>query len=146
MKHKINLYRLERSDQGTRGFLIADSNFYCYTMELPWRDNARSISCIPAGEYDVKIKVSAKYGKVYYIKEVPDRSHILIHSGNFAGDTSKDFKTHSKGCILLGQKKGYFSNQKAVLNSKLTIKKFMKYMNDEPFILKIYESLTGGTE
>jgi len=144
MKHRINLYRLERCDHGTRSFLIADNTFSCYVMELPWRDNTRCMSCIPPDEYDVEIRTSAKYGQVYWVKNVPGRSDILIHSGNYAGDSTKGYKTHSQGCILLGKEKGWLARQWAVLNSKLTIKAFMKYMKEEPFKLKIYESFSGG--
>lgn len=136
MEPVVYIYRQERSDHGTFGQLRYE-DFACYTLELPWRDNQRNISCIPTGEYDVDIRLSPKYGRIYWVRRVPDRSYILIHSGNWAGDTSKGLKTHVNGCILLGQKKGWLQGQRAILNSRITVRQFMEKLIYEPFTLKI---------
>jgi len=134
----VFLVRTVTSDQGTEGFLTQlESEFFCRTLELPWRDNQRSISCIPAGEYIVRIRQSPKYGKIYWVTNVPDRNWILIHSGNVAGDVKKGFRTHVQGCILLGKKHGYLYDQRAVLTSRPTVKSFMRTMNYESFKLTI---------
>ena len=138
MERIATLCRLKRSDQGTRGMLFVDG-FHCHTLELPWRKNKRGLSCIPAGEYIVKIRISPKYGKIYWVTEVTNRSFILIHSGNWAGDVKKGYKTHVNGCILLGQRRGLLLGQWAVLNSRITINRFMNEMENEPFTLKILE-------
>ena len=134
----VHLCRLKRSDQGTRGMLFADG-FSCHTLELPWRKNKRNISCIPAGDYEVKIRISPKYGEIYWVTNVPNRSFILIHSGNWAGDRTKGYKTHVNGCIALGQKRGLLAGQWAVLNSRITVRRFMEEMDNKPFTLKILE-------
>lgn len=135
----VHLFRLKRSDQGTEGLLVHD-DFTCRTLELPWRENQRQISCIPAGEYDVEVRLSNKYGRVYWVRRVPNRTYILIHSGNFAGDKSKGYKTHVMGCILLGKKMGYLGNQIAILNSRITVRAFTEMMDYEPFKLRIQEA------
>lgn len=132
----VFLIRTGSSDQGTNGMMFTNG-FFCYTLECPWRDNQRSISCIPQGEYTVIQRASPKYGKIYWVTEVPNRSYILIHSGNYAGDVSKGYKTHVNGCILLGQKMGTLSGQKAVLNSRVTVNKFMNETGMQPLKLKI---------
>jgi len=132
----VYLLRTQTSDQGTKGVLITDG-FMCKTLELPWRDNQRSISCIPEGEYDVVIRQSPKYGSVYWITKVPDRSWILIHAGNWAGDVDKGFKSHVNGCVLLGQNHGFLAEQLAVLNSRVTVRKFRNVMEDKPFKLNV---------
>lgn len=139
MEQYVHLCRLKRSDQGTEGILLYNQS-NCRTLELPWRDNQQQVSCIPPGEYDVEIRISNKYGRIYWVKNVPDRSYILIHSGNFAGDTSKGYKSHVMGCILLGQTAGYLGGQVAVLNSRVTVRRFMEDMNYEPFKLRIMEA------
>jgi hypothetical protein len=136
---EVNLFRMSRSDHGTEGMLTA-GDFNCKTLELPWRDNQRQISCIPPGEYKVELRLSNKYGRIYWVRKVPDRTYILIHSGNYAGDKSKGFKTHVMGCILLGKTHGFLGGQRAVLNSRLTVRKFMREMNYQPFQLNILES------
>lgn len=52
---------------------------------------------IPAGEYTVKNLYSPKFGRMMLrLVDVPDRSGILIHQGNYA--------RQSRGCILVGFK------------------------------------------
>jgi len=139
MENYVHLCRLRRSDQGTEGVLLFNQT-HCYTLELPWRNNQRQISCIPPGNYDVEIRLSNKYGRIYWVRHVPNRSYILIHSGNFAGDVKKGFKTHVMGCILLGKVMGYLGGQRAVLNSRITVRAFMESMDYEPFKLRIEEA------
>lgn len=136
---QVEILRLRRSDQGTEGILISEE-FNCKTLELPWRENQRQISCIPPDIYNVEIRISNKYGRVYWIRNVPNRSYILIHSGNYAGDKEKGFKTHVMGCILLGKKSGFLGKQVAVLNSRIAVRQFMEYMDYEPFQLRIKEA------
>lgn len=140
---QVYLFRSVVSNQGTQGILITE-NFVCRTLELPWRNNKSNISCISPGDYIVKIRQSPKFGNVYWITNVKGRIYILIHSGNFAGDVSKGYKSHVNGCILLGQKFGMINNQLAVLNSRITIRKFMNFMNNEIFKLKIVGDYTIG--
>ena len=138
----VNIFRLQRSDQGTFGKLHYQ-DFSCYTLELPWRNNQSNISCIPAGEYATKLRVSPKFGQTYWVTKVENRAFILIHSGNWAGDVKKGFKTHVNGCILLGKQRGLLAGQLAVLNSRITVKAFMEKMLYQPFNLKIYEAFSG---
>jgi hypothetical protein len=135
----VYLFRLRRSDQGTEGQLFT-LGFNCYSLELPWRDNQRNISCIPPGDYDVVIRQSPRFGTIYWVLKVPGRTYILIHSGNWAGDVEKGFKTHVNGCILLGKKMGYLIGQRAVLNSRITIREFMNHMENKPFKFHIMEA------
>jgi hypothetical protein len=109
-------------------------------MELPWRDNKPNVSCIPPDQYDAQIAMSPKFGKVYWVVDVPDRSYIRNHAGNLAGDTKKGFKTHSYGCILSGKYKGYIAGQRAILLSRVTIRKFINLLQDRPFKLNIIEA------
>jgi hypothetical protein len=68
----------------TLGELVI-GNFKCKTLELAWKDNANKISCIPEGVYTVVPRHSAKYGRHLHITNVPGRSFVLIHWGNYAG-------------------------------------------------------------
>lgn len=64
------------------------------TLELPDLGNQKNISCIPEGEYEVHRIYSPKFGKCFHVQDVPGRSEILIHKGNYNKDTH--------GCILIG--------------------------------------------
>jgi len=135
---QVNIFRIRRSDQGTEGLLVTP-DFRCRTLELPWRDNQQNISCIPPGVYDVEIRMSNKYGRIYWVRHVENRTYVLIHSGNYAGDKYKGYKTHVAGCILLGQKSGFLGGQIAVLNSRVTVRQFMESMEYGKFKLRIQE-------
>ena len=65
-----------------------------FTLELPWRDNERQVSCIPPGKYRLKHFHSPKFGRCLELQQVPGRDAILIHAGNYNRDTH--------GCILIG--------------------------------------------
>jgi hypothetical protein len=72
------------------------------TLELPWLDNAIGKSCIPCGNYAVTKRWSMKYGHHFLVNNVPGRSMVLIHSGNF--------KSQTRGCILVGLYLAYLDN------------------------------------
>lgn len=132
------LKRTEESKHGTFGVLSAPSiGFSCFSGELPWKNNRNRVSCIPTGEYLVKIRKSPKYGIIFHLKDVEGRTYILIHWGNLCGDVEKGLISHTAGCIILGKKLGLLLSQKAVLNSRITVKKFMRLMQNEPFKLII---------
>lgn len=142
----VLLIRYETGVQGTFSVLVApEIDFGCHVLELPWRDNRRNISCVPAGEYDCIVYKSKKYGRVFQVTDVKDRSYILMHAGNWAGDVTKKLRSDSMGCLLFGKVRGYLLKQKAVLNSRITMRKFMSLMTEDKFKLKIYDrvNITG---
>lgn len=103
------------------------------TLELPWLDNKRSISCIPEDEYLVwkmKPTVKRKY-EYFWVKDVPGRSSILWHPGNYTRQI--------KGCTLPGEtltdmnKDGIID----VTNTTVTLKTLTALM-PEVFKLTIY--------
>lgn len=91
----VKLLRTSCQPKQTLGILSIDQKEICSTLELPWLENIRRISCIPEGEYTVVKRFSPKYKNHFYILDVPNRDWILIHHGNFYTDTL--------GCILVGQ-------------------------------------------
>jgi len=130
----VSLIRTEMGEEGTFGILLAKGKRF-ETVELPWHDNQKGISCIPYGEYECEIVNSPKFGRVYQVKDVDERTHILFHWGNWAGDMAEGFRSDSDGCILIGMKRSYIYGQKAVGDSRTAVKKFNELMNHEPFTL-----------
>ncbi|MHA1379295.1 MAG: DUF5675 family protein [Candidatus Helarchaeota archaeon] len=117
---KLDLLRIEKTDQGTIGVLLIDKIAFCATLEPEDLNNQENISCIPEGSYICERVNSPKYGNTFEVKNVPNRNHILIHSGNT--------EDHTMGCILLGQYFGKLRGSRAVLNSGATFKRFLKGM------------------
>ncbi len=55
------------------------------SIELKWNDNKPRISCIPEDIYDIEPDIWNKHQmKVLGIKNVPNRSRILMHPANYA--------------------------------------------------------------
>lgn len=124
----VAIRRMTTTDHGTVGIVSIDGKFFGYSMERPERANKSNISCIPAGEYIVEWHRSPKYGRCFQVTSVEGRSHILIHPGNFGGDTLLGFRSDTNGCILLGKHLGTLTynmvKQKAVLVSRPMVRKF----------------------
>lgn len=92
------LSRLKSEENQTLGVIHVYNEiveiYSCYTLELPWLNNQRNISCIPKGEYKMIKHNSPKFGSCLWIQNVPNRDEILIHKGNYYKDTM--------GCVLVG--------------------------------------------
>lgn len=81
----IKLYLTRRYfTDGVNGQITFRGNLICETIELPWRNNKRSISCIPEGTYRILPRLHHKHGKQLQVVNVPQREGILIHPANFA--------------------------------------------------------------
>ena len=101
-------------------------------LERPWLNNSPNVSCIPAGTYQVDYlhrSASGKYKRCYWIKGVPGRSAILIHSGNIVD--------HSKGCLIIGKRRGWLAGQRAVLNSRTALGELYDVIGPNSFTLTI---------
>lgn len=133
----VTLVREPSQDYGTFGIMTLPDGTRFHTLELPWRDNAPQRSCIPGGTYPAAIKNSPRFGTVYRVNNVPNRSEILIHAGNTAGDKAMGMKADVLGCILLGMGRGKIGNQPSVTSSKDAVKLFMEKMGHRDFKLVI---------
>lgn len=143
---EVTILREPSSDDGTFGRLHAehaDAVFECDTLELPWKHNQRNISCIPLGSYLVDWSHSPKFGPCYRLRDVPERSGILIHAGNYAGDRTKMKRADVEGCILLGMSRGQIKSQRVISQSRLAVAAFSEFMGEKPFRLHI-EAKTAG--
>ncbi len=138
---RVSIRRLESTDEGTFG-LLTMPGFRCYTLELPWRNNARRVSCVPVGSYRAAIAQSPRFGRVYLLQGVPGRSAILIHPANVAGDKSMGYDSQLEGCIALGERVGALRNaagklQRAVLVSRPAVRAFMSAAAGQPITVEI---------
>lgn len=91
----LTLKRFATDKYGTKGVLLHHNEILCFTLEEPWRDNRRNVSCIPDGLYRCTKYHGTRHKNVFYVHDVPERSAILIHTGNDLSDTA--------GCILVGR-------------------------------------------
>lgn len=93
--------------EGTNGDVFLEGTLLCHTIELPWKNNQRNISCIPEGRYLLLPRYTEERGWHFEVSGVQDRSFILFHAANNA-------LSELKGCIapvssLTGEGKGLAS-------------------------------------
>jgi hypothetical protein len=110
---------------GTYGRLTGDG-FSCLTCERPWQGNEPFVSCIPEGTYPLKPSVW-RPGKVNLetleVCEVPNRSLIKIHTGNWPDDV--------EGCILVGAHfMGHHEYKLGISSSKATFDRIWPALQD----------------
>ena len=116
----INLLVIRETftEVSTIGKLFLDGEFLCDTLENPYLNNQRNISCITEGQYKVRLRTARESATKEYlhllVQDVPDRSLVLFHTGNTAKDT--------RGCILVG----IGTEQDLVKNSRLAMELLMK--------------------
>jgi hypothetical protein len=112
--------RVSSNNHGTFGVFLKDGLPLCVTLEETWLNNEKSISCIPAGVYEVESYSGTKYKEVWIVKNVPNRSAILIHWGNTEKNTA--------GCILMGRRFETFSGLRGIAESLMTIAMLRKIL------------------
>ena len=112
---KLTLIRVDVTDHGIFGHLSCDGDpFNCLTLERHDID-------IPCGTYRVTLYNSPEHGVVPLLNDVPNRSMIEMHEGNF--------EENSKGCILVGKDRTTIMGKDAISNSKDTLKELMTVLN-----------------
>jgi len=131
----IMLERFSYAPDGTFGVMTLPSGKMLYTAERPWLGNAPSISCIPEGVYALGQRPSSVVSRTsggafssgWEVKDVPNRTFIMVHPGNFP-------MTDLEGCIAVGKdyqilkdKTGQYRN--AVGLSRAAFEVFMRELD-----------------
>lgn len=115
---EVRLKRLGETENSTFGNVYVDGKWFCYSLELLWRYNERSVSCIPKGKYLLKKRVTENRGEHILVSSVPNRSFILIHSAA----THKDLR----GCISFAYRQSFEKNEVTNSQSKMAVNDFNK--------------------
>ena len=120
LDNQINLLLIRDTftEESTIGELFLNGERMCDTLENPYINNERRISCIPAGQYKVRLRTARESASRDYlhllVQDVPNRKWILLHRGNYASDTN--------GCVLVG----LGTQHNKVNNSRLAMDLLMK--------------------
>lgn len=129
----LSIFRTIKTPKNVLGFgTLTDKNnkilFNFVSLELPYLENKKQISCVPAGTYRAYKTKSPSKGNVLYIQNVSGRSSILVHVGNYSKDT--------KGCILVGKNIDFSEgiNEHFITSSKITMDKILELCENELFI------------
>ena len=135
----MKLVRYKFTENETFGKLYDDSGYLiCYTIELPYKNNTRMISCVPCGRYQLFHYNSDKYPNTVtlfnprtnvYVNESNkySRSKILFHSANLSSELA--------GCIAPGLQIGTLHNKPAVLQSRNAMKKIIPLLKKSGYLV-----------
>lgn len=139
----VTLTRHSTGLTGTHGLAVIDATPHSFdSLELQDLDNAPDISCIPDGVYTCSIRNSPHLSPMfgydpYEVLNVPGRSSIFIHPGNWAGSVAAGMKCSFEGCIGLGTVAEDVEGQDGIGNSKYAVAQFMSLLGNEDFTLTI---------
>lgn len=121
----FKLVRISMIPDGTFGVLLEENIPFALTVERPWLNNQKGISCIPGGSYTCRRVDSPKFGNTFEVVNVRDRSEILFHKGNVGDD--------SHGCIIIGEQFESLSGKVAVLSSAKGFSEFLDRLKNRVF-------------
>lgn len=124
MNELLELRRVAYFPFGTYGIIaVPSAEFKCWTVELPWKNNHKMLSCIPEGTYDLVPHNSFDHPdtwafvnhslNVYHFEgsETPSdaRTVCLLHPDNTPATIA--------GCVGMGKKLAMFSGLLGVTDS-----------------------------
>lgn len=116
----------------------------CWTIERPWLGNEPHVSCIPEGAYTLRLRESpvvkatsgGEFSLGWEVCDVPGRTFIMIHPGNWAHNV--------EGCIALG--KGLHDKELMVTSSRDAFAEFMGVLEDEPECLLLISAASTNAK
>ena len=92
---RIELKRFYRDKDRCLGvWTMDDLEWPLFTLEPSWKENKEDVSCIPVGVYLLKTYRSDEHGNCFEVVNVPNRTLIRVHIGNWLKDT--------EGCVCIG--------------------------------------------
>lgn len=109
----LKLERFAYHPAGVLGRLYLPDGSHLFTVERPWLGNQPFFSCIPEGVYELWPFNGRRFKNVWQVMNVPERSAILIHAGNFPSDL--------QGCIAIGDR--LLESSFGVANSRKALKR-----------------------
>ncbi|AGO49145.1 hypothetical protein Phi39:1_gp30 [Cellulophaga phage phi39:1] len=134
MKNILIVRDLFIDDKATLGvcFIFDEGKqiFKSETLERAYLDNKKSISCIPAGNYEVALEYSPRFNKqLWEIKGVPGRSECKFHAANYWDQLN--------GCIALGRSRKKINSDDVldITNSRNTMADFHAALEDQEQVI-----------
>jgi len=124
---KVIIVRSSQDAAGTAGYLLGDGVIVA-TLELPWKNNERAVSCIPDGDYVCSPNDTGAH-KYYTVDNVPGRTDIEFHTGNYVKD--------SQGCILVGEYTRNVDGSWILYDSLGGMNKVRRFIGKNQFMLKV---------
>ena len=129
----VQLWRFPEFASTTFGLLIAPGDWRRATIELPWRDNAPNVSCIPTGDHQAFWAWSPRHGRAVYHVAAEGRAGVEVDVANWSSEL--------RGCLAMGRKIAKFPGKGwGITNSRSSRRAFHQLMGRRPFVLRIREA------
>lgn len=106
------------------------------TLERGWRNNQKQVSCVPEGEYPLRLEYSPRFDQdLWELYDVPNRSECKFHAANYWEQLN--------GCIALGSEHRdiNFDGVPDIPDSRVTMAKFHGAMGWQKTAKVIIKSL-----
>ncbi len=114
----LELRRYQEYLGATPGEIWFEGKRVAHSLELPWLDNAESISCIPLGRYRLVVTMSNRFKKpLPLIPNVGSRTGIRLHAANHTYEL--------EGCIAVVTGLGILDNEVVGYTSQEAMVKLM---------------------
>ena len=110
----------------------------CHTIEKPWKQNQKGISCVPAGLYDLLPRVSPSAGETYYLSNPKLNVTLNDESGRtYIQIDVANKQSQLEGCIGVGVDFDVWDCEQVVTKSAETRDILMQILNKEKHTLEI---------
>lgn len=110
----------------------------CKTMEKPWLLNAKGISCIGAGLYDLIPRVSPSSGPTFYLSNPELGVSLSDESGRtYIQIDAVNFEDELDGCIGVGEGFNVWNGKLGVTHSRVTRGYLMEMLGKESHTIEI---------
>lgn len=107
-------------------------------LERPDLNNEPSVSCIPTGQYLMKLGMYNRGGyPAYEVLDVEGRTLVKIHAANWVHQLL--------GCIAPGRKLGMLDGKMAVLASRVALNFIMLWAEGDKYMILRIREHTGPT-
>ena len=125
----FKIKRVSRYAGGVYSVFLHENEPFAVTLE-------RESTLIPPGEYPcLKTVYFEGCYDTYEVSQVPNRTRILLHKGNWPED--------SKGCFLIGESFGVLKGRTAIVDSAGGFTEFMERANGVQQFTLVVEDKTA---
>ena len=115
----------------TSGEWVLPDGQLIYTLELPWRDNQLSVSCIKEGVYTIDRDHTGRHRwYAFRNEETAPRTHIEIHPATYL--------RHLEGCIAPCLEIAGGGREPVAVGSREACELLLRWFGEDSFVLRVY--------
>ena len=136
----------DNAPMGCFGSIYIDGLFFCNTVEQPWRENRRFVSCVPTGTYKLEDFQSERYGDTLALSN-PDLDVVVYQNDATEGQRyaclfhAANWSHQLQGCIAPGKNLAWATDRGHKANlmvtySKNTLAMLLPHLRGEELLIR----------